>query len=79
MKACTKKLFIYAVRNTLKLLKKEKRDNLNNAVKLAQKAVNMNFKGKRRVNKLKVIPVPNWCISSINSNFNSIMRVGRSS
>ena len=45
-----KKLFLNTVKNTLNVLKKENADNINDAVKIAKKAVHTNFKGKRRLN-----------------------------
>lgn len=57
---CNKKLFTSTVKNTLKLLKKEKPPNIYDAVKIAQKVVHANFKGKKRsnINIPRVISVP---------------------
>lgn len=57
---CNKKLFTSTIKNTLKLLKKEKPPNIYDAVKIAQKVVHANFKGKKRsnINIPRVISVP---------------------
>lgn len=57
---CNKKLFTSTVKNTLKLLKKEKPPNIYDAVKIAQKVVHASLKGKKRsnINIPRVIAVP---------------------
>lgn len=57
---CNKKLFTATVRKTLKQLKQQKPFDINDAVKIAQKTVHTDFKGKKRANIMipRVIPVP---------------------
>lgn len=57
---CDKKLFSSTVKNTLRILKNEKPDTINDAVKIARKAVHSNFKRKRKANIVipRVIPIP---------------------
>lgn len=59
-KLCDRKLFSSTVKNTLKLLKNEKPINISDAVKIAKKAVKLNFKRKKRANISipRVIPIP---------------------
>ena len=60
MNKCNKKLFTATVRKTLKQLKEQKPLDINDAVKIAQKAIHSNFKGKKRADIIipRVIPVP---------------------
>ena len=50
MNKCIEKLFTATVRNTLKQFKEQKPLKMNDAVKIAQKATHLNFKGKKRAN-----------------------------
>ena len=60
MKKCNKKLCTATVKKTLKELKEQKPLDINDAVKIAQKTIHSNFKGKKRANIIipRVIPVP---------------------
>ena len=60
MNKCNKKLFTATVRKTLKQLKEQKPLDINDAVKIAQKTIHSNFKGKKRADIIipRVIPVP---------------------
>lgn len=55
-----KNIFSKAVKNTLQILKKEKPQNINDAVKIAKNVIKSNFKSKKRSNIVipRVIPMP---------------------